>query len=78
MGNGIDTYERIIDIIADTLDIATEELNEDTMFEDLDADSFDMLEMITSIEDAFDLEVPEEALEDFKTIGDVVEAVEEG
>lgn len=78
MGNETDTYGRIIGIIADTLEIDEKDLTEETRFEDLSADSFDMLEMVTAIEDAFDMEVPEEALEDFKTVGDVVEAIEEG
>ena len=72
-----DTYSRIIEIISEALDIDIEDLSEDTKFTDLNADSFDMLEMITAIEDEFDIEVSDSSLEGFRTVGDIVEALGE-
>lgn len=72
-----DTYSKVIEIISESLDIDVEDLNEDTQFSELGADSFDMLEMVTAIGDAFDVEVADASIEDFHTIGDIVEALNE-
>lgn len=72
-----DTYSKVIEIIADSLDVDIEDLGEDTKFTELNADSFDMLEMITAIEDEFNIEVSDVSLESFHTIGDIVEALDE-
>ncbi|HLR35842.1 MAG TPA: acyl carrier protein, partial [Tissierellales bacterium] len=49
----------------------------DTSFQDdLNADSVDILELIMSVEDEFEIEVEEEELEDISTVGDVVEYIE--
>ena len=45
--------------------------------EDLEADSLDVVDLVMSMEDAFGVEVPDEAIESFKTVGDVVRYIEE-
>ena len=44
--------------------------------EDLGADSLDVVEMLMSVEDEFGIEIPDDAIEDLKTIGNVVEYIE--
>ena len=44
--------------------------------EELDADSLDVVELLMSIEDEFDVEIPDEEIENLKTIGDVVEYIQ--
>ena len=44
--------------------------------EDLDADSLDAVEVIMALEDEFDIEIPDEEAENFKTIGHIVEYIE--
>lgn len=39
--------------------------------EDLGADSLDVVELVMAIEEAFDIEVPDEAAESMRTVGDV-------
>jgi acyl carrier protein len=46
-----------------------------TWAEDLEADSLDLTELVMALEDRFDIEVPEEALEDVKTVGDAADVV---
>ncbi|ABW19646.1 acyl carrier protein [Alkaliphilus oremlandii] len=43
---------------------------------DLDADSLDAVEIIMAIEDEFGVEIPDEEVENFKNIGDIVEYVQ--
>ena len=44
--------------------------------EDLDADSLDIFEMVTALENEYEIEIPEEDLPTLKTVGDVVKYVE--
>ena len=54
-----------------------EEMTMDTKIaEDLGADSLDVVELLMSIEDEFEVEIPDEEIENMKTIGDVVEYIQ--
>ena len=70
-------FEKIRAILCEQL-----ELNEDqvtmnsNIAEDLGADSLDVVDLIMSIEDEFDVEVPDESIESIKTVGDVVNYIE--
>lgn len=46
-----------------------------TWGDDLEADSLDLTELVMSLEDRFEIEVPEDALENVKTVGDAVDVV---
>ncbi len=60
-------------MIAEQFRIDGEDITMDTSFrEDLDADSIDLVELIMSLEDEFDLEVEDEEVENIKTVGDAV------
>lgn len=50
---------------------------ETNLLDDLDADSLDAVEIIMAIEDEFGIEIPDEMAESLKTIGEIVEYVEE-
>ncbi|WP_105197389.1 acyl carrier protein, partial [Streptococcus suis] len=52
-----------------------EEVTLTTTFEDLDADSLDLFQVISEIEDAFDIQIDTE--EGLTTVGDLVAYVEE-
>ena len=47
------------------------------ILEDFEADSLDVVDMVMSLEDEFGVEVPDEAVEGLKTVGDVVRYIEE-
>lgn len=69
--------ERVIEIVFETLSIDDDvEVDEDTSFKSLGADSFELLELVTSMEDEFDLTFDDEALESIATIHDAVDAIE--
>ncbi|MCI5530664.1 MAG: acyl carrier protein [Blautia sp.] len=64
--------ERIKEIVADALGTEVSTLTAETSFkEDLGADSLDLFEMVMTLEEEFDVEIPSEDLEEIKTIGDV-------
>ena len=68
---------KVIDIVNDTLDIEDSvELDEGTNLKDLGADSFDLLELVTALEDEFELTMDDAAVEKIATIGQVVDAIE--
>ena len=70
-------FEKIKKILADQLDVDAEEMTADTKIaDDLGADSLDVVELLMSIEDEFEVEIPDEEIENLKTIGDVVEYIQ--
>ena len=70
-------FEKIKEILAEQLDADPEEMTMDTnIAEDLEADSLDVVELLMSIEDEFEVEIPDEEIENLKTIGDVVEYIQ--
>ncbi len=71
-------FDQIKEILAEQLDLDESKITMDSdIVEDLEADSLDVVDLVMSLEDAFGVEVPDEVIEDFKTVGDVVRYVEE-
>ena len=59
---------KIKEILADQLDIELEDIKDNSdIQEDLEADSLDVMEIMTEIEDEFDIEVEDEAIEELRT-----------
>ncbi len=70
--------EKIKNIISEQFGIPADDITKDTVIlEDLDADSLDLIDLAMSLEDCFEVEVPDEELENFKTVGDIVKYIEE-
>ena len=70
--------EKIKNIISEQFAIPEDDITADTvLLEDLDADSLDLIDLAMSLEDCFEVEVPDEELENFKTVGDIVKHIEE-
>lgn len=70
--------ERILEIIAEQFNMDVNELDEDMNFQDdLNADSIELVELVMTIEEEFETEVSEDDLEKLKTIGDVIDYVED-
>lgn len=64
-------------ILAEQLSIEQSDINMDTTFEEINADSIDIVEMIMALEDLYDVEFPEEDLEDYSTMGALLTALYE-
>ncbi len=70
-------FDKIKEILALQLDANADDMTMDTKITDeLGADSLDIVEMIMSVEDEFNIEIPDDQLEGLKTIGDVVEYIQ--
>lgn len=67
-------FEKVQSIIVEELGKEAEEVQLTTTFEDLDADSLDLFQVISEIEDAFDIQIESE--EGLTTVGDLVAYVE--
>ena len=71
------TIDKIKQILADTLDVNVDELSADTnIATDLGADSLDVVEILMSIEDEFEIEIPDSEIENIRTTGELVEYIE--
>ncbi|NLC04835.1 MAG: acyl carrier protein [Tissierellia bacterium] len=71
-------FEKVRAVIIEQLDVDEDVVitPETSMMKDLDADSLDAVEIMMELEDEFDIEIPDEDAESFKTIGDIVKYVE--
>ena len=69
--------EKVKEIVSESLNVDESTLSETTSFkEDLGADSLDLFEMVMAFEEAFEVEIPSEDLEQITTVGDVVKYIE--
>ena len=70
-------FDKVKKIIADELDADVEEIKMETsLMKDLEADSLDAVEIMMALEDEFEITIPDEDVENFKNIGDIVKFVE--
>ncbi len=66
--------EKIKEIIAEQLSVEAETITAATSFkEDLGADSLDLFELVMSLEEEYNIEIPSEDLESITTVGAVME-----
>ena len=70
-------FDKIKDIIVGQLDVEEDAVTmEASITEDLGADSPDVVDLVMSIEESFDVEIPDEEVENIKTVGDIVKYIE--
>ena len=68
-------FEKVADIASDVLGINADEITEETTFYDLDADSLDRLQLVTAMEDEFDIEIDDEKLEAINSVAEAIVAI---
>ena len=69
--------DKVKQIIVDQLSVEESEVTPAASFvDDLGADSLDRVELIMALEEAFDLEIPDEQAEQIKTVQDAVDYIE--
>lgn len=70
-------FEKITKLLAEQLDADVDTMTTETRIaEDLNADSLDVVELLMAIEDEFEITIPDEEIENMKTIGDVVDYIQ--
>lgn len=71
-------FEKVKSIIVDQLDVEEAKVTmAANIQDDLGADSLDIVDLVMSFEEEFDLEIPDDQVENIKTVGDVVKYIEE-
>ncbi len=71
-------FEKVKSIIAEQLDIDPESVTYDaSITDDLGADSLDVVDLVMSFEDEFDVEIPDDAVETIHTVSDIVKYIED-
>lgn len=70
-------FDKVKELIVDQLGVEEDEVTaEANIQDDLGADSLDIVDLIQTIEDEYDLSIPDDAVEGIKTVGDIVSYIE--
>ncbi|MCD7730995.1 MAG: acyl carrier protein [Oscillospiraceae bacterium] len=71
-------FDKVKDLIVDQLDVEADKVTLGANIQDdLGADSLDVVDLVMSLEEEFDIEIPDDAVENIKTVGDVVKYIED-
>lgn len=68
----MEVFEKVKAIVVEQLGVDEVDITQETSFEQLNADSLDIVELIMALEEAFDLDIPDEQAEKIRTVGDAV------
>jgi len=71
----MEIFEKVKSIVVDQLGVDADEVTLETSFEDLNADSLDVVELVMALEEEFDIEIPDEEAEKIRSIGAAVEYI---
>ena len=70
--------EKLIELLCEQLYIETDEVNENTdIVADLGADSLDVVDLVMTLEDEMDIEIPDEDIEKIHTVGELARYLED-
>ena len=69
-------FAKTAEVAADGLGVDVAEISDETTFDDLDANSLERLQLVTAIEDEFNLEIDDETLLSLNSVADAVDAIE--
>ncbi|MBW7572589.1 acyl carrier protein [Caproiciproducens faecalis] len=71
-------FEKVKAILSEQFDVEEDSITPETSIaDDLGADSLDVVDLLMSIEDEFEIEVPDEEIDNIKTVGELVKYIEE-
>lgn len=70
-------FAKIRAVVAGHLELDPERLTPETTFEEIEADSLDVVEIIMALEEEFDIEIPDEKVESVKSLQQVVDFISE-
>lgn len=68
-------FEKVKALVVEQLSVEADEISLETTFEDLNADSLDVVELVMALEEEFDIEIPDEDAEKIRSIGAAVEYI---
>ncbi len=73
---GLDLTSRVIKVIADTQKISPDLIGRESTFEELKFDSLDGINILFALENEFDINIPDEAARQIKSIPEMVQGIE--
>ena len=69
-------FAKVKEVIVDQLSVDEDDVSADaSFFDDLGADSRDIVELVMALEDSFGISIPDEDAESIKTVGDAVDYI---
>lgn len=72
------TFEKVCQIISSQLSLSPDfEFSMDTTWEEINADSLDLVEIVMAIEDEFDISIPDDAVSSMQNMNDLVAFIDE-
>lgn len=74
--SGLDLSERVIRVIAETQKISVDSIRTESTFEELKFDSLDGINILFALENEFDINIPDEAARQIKSIPEMVAGIE--
>ncbi|MDU7338177.1 MULTISPECIES: acyl carrier protein [Clostridium] len=70
-------FEKVKAILSEQFDVEEDSITLDTsVVDDLGADSLDVVDLLMSIEDEFEIEIPDTEVDNIKTVGELVKYIE--
>lgn len=73
-----DIREKVIEIVVDQLDAKPEDIDDSKSFtDDLQADSLAIVELVLALEEKFDVKIPDDEVDNIKTVGDAIKYIED-
>ncbi|MPM80852.1 Acyl carrier protein [bioreactor metagenome] len=74
----MDIFEKVKEIVSEKLHISPERITLESNFKkDFEADSIDLFELVMTMEEAFDVELDDDAVVGIETVADVVHYLQE-
>lgn len=71
-------FDKVAEVIAEQLGVAKDTITKDSnILEDLGADSLDIIEMLMTLEEEYGITIPDEKINQVKTVGGICELIEE-
>ena len=71
-------FDKVKELIAEQLNVDADTVTvTSNIQDDLGADSMDVVDLVMSLEEEFDMEIPDEAVANIKTVGDIVKYIED-
>ena len=74
----VEIFDKLKELVVDQLGVEEDEVTmEASMQDDLGADSLDLVDLVMSVEEEFGVKVADEDLENIKTVGDILNYIED-
>ena len=71
-------FEKVRDVIAEQLGVEPDDITPETnLTKDLEADSLDAVEIVMALEEEYGIEIPDDKVEEFQVVGNIVKFIED-